>query len=310
MNSSFDDLVEAGIADASPQPTRSKHAKGRREGYQPNIPGRHPGPPGETKVGVGDDTTEEDPGSEISEPEVSSQSARVSLNPSAGRTPPSSNARKNGRANGKRVGVGVRISPRSDDDDDDEDEIEQQLKPLAKRRKGSVAPIRIVNSNFNQSSPTGNGGMEFDSEKGSSSSPTPSATSIPSLIREKLGQVPIPGMFRNKKPKEYKLQAFVSILFLTIIVLVGSIYIIHKEKELQVRIPYTTMTTLWNSEPAAILNSFTKATIELSPISTCLFPSFSLISSGFRMLHFHKNGNGEGGKELCTNINVNYKKEG
>jgi len=46
--------------------------------------------------------------------------------------------------------------------------------------------------------------------------------------------MPVPALFRKKKPKEYKLQMFVAILFLTIILLVGSIYVIHQEKELQV----------------------------------------------------------------------------
>jgi heme/copper-type cytochrome/quinol oxidase subunit 4 len=47
-------------------------------------------------------------------------------------------------------------------------------------------------------------------------------------------QMPVPALFRKRKPKEYKLQVFVAILFLTIILLVGSIYVIHQEKELQV----------------------------------------------------------------------------
>ncbi|ODM99434.1 hypothetical protein Ocin01_07257 [Orchesella cincta] len=225
INSSFDDLVEAGVADASPQVVQKNG--GRRVGVQTHVPGRHPGgPPGVTISGFQTNSdTDDDPGSELSEPEFAS--TRVNLNPS----PTGHSKSRNGKSGGKRVRT------RTDtDEDDDDDDFSTQLRPLALRRKGSVAPtpIRIINSNYNQPSPPGEGGGgDGDySEKGQAS-PTPSATSISSLLREKLGQVPIPGMFRNKKPKEYKLQAFVAVLFLSIILLVGSIYIIHKEKELQ-----------------------------------------------------------------------------
>ncbi|CAL8141523.1 unnamed protein product [Orchesella dallaii] len=216
-------VADAGVADASPQVVKKN--RGRRVGILTHVPGRHPGgPPGVRISGFQTNSdTDDDPGSELSEPEFTA--TRVNLNPSPTNRPKSN---RNGKSWGRRVRT-------THDDDDDDDEL--QFRPLALRRKGSVAPtpIRIINLNYNQSNSSREKSGEDDGnygEKGQAS-PTPSATSISSLLREKLGQVPIPGMFRNKKPKEYKLQAFVAVLFLCIIVLVGSSYIIHKEKELQ-----------------------------------------------------------------------------
>lgn len=225
------------MADASPKVSRSNIDDNvaivparRRVGHQAHIPGRFPGPSGSTKTGFSEeeDSGGDDPGSEVSEPELSIGRG-VSLNPSPTKT-----------TKGKKVGVRIAPKTSTEDEDDEDDDFAAQLKPLSARRKGSIAPIRIHNSNFDYSNP--NGTSITDEEKLQASSPTPSAASISSLLREKLGHVPIPGMFRNKKPKEYKLQVFVSILFLTIILLVGSIYIIHKEKELQVHNKSTCLT--------------------------------------------------------------------
>ncbi|CAG7823847.1 unnamed protein product [Allacma fusca] len=96
-------------------------------------------------------------------------------------------------------------------------------KPLSSRRKSAtVPPLKIQNSNFGPGDP-----------EGFPNTPPQTPSSISGLIKGKWNSMSIPEVFRKKKPREYKLQVFVAFLFLTIMLLVGSIYVIHKEKELQ-----------------------------------------------------------------------------
>lgn len=279
------------MPDASPQVSRSNLDKvavvapaQRKVGHQAHIPGRHPGshPSGTSKTGFSDDDDSmDDSGNELREP-INSTGKSVSLNPSTNRQP--------SKKSGKRVGVRMAPPPPKSDEDDDDDDFATQLKPLSARRKGSIAPISIHNSAYNASGNGSNGVYSIDADKDSSlSSPTPSAASISSLLREKLGQVPIPGMFRNKNKREVKLQVFVASLFLTIILLVGSIYIIHKEKELQV---------LFKNKPLSLLLLHSYKHCHCHPFSRFTFslPSFS---------PFQAIGQKKDQKSYCLNINVN-----
>jgi len=55
------------------------------------------------------------------------------------------------------------------------------------------------------------------------------------LLMNDFLQKSIPSILRKRKRAEYKLQAFVYILLLTIVLLVGGIYVSHKEKLLKVK---------------------------------------------------------------------------
>jgi len=63
-------------------------------------------------------------------------------------------------------------------------EMNYYRKPLASRRKSGIVPLKIADSNFLKSDPSDD---EDDENKGAS--PTPSATSLSSLLREKLHSV-------------------------------------------------------------------------------------------------------------------------
>ncbi|XP_017773034.1 PREDICTED: uncharacterized family 31 glucosidase KIAA1161 isoform X2 [Nicrophorus vespilloides] len=72
-----------------------------------------------------------------------------------------------------------------------------------------------------------------DDESGSNS-PGNSITSInslASLLREKMQMLPT--TIKKKKPKDYKIRAFVGFLFLTIVLLVGLAYVLYHQKVLQ-----------------------------------------------------------------------------
>lgn len=59
-----------------------------------------------------------------------------------------------------------------------------------------------------------------------------SINSISSLLKEKLA-LSFPGMLKKRRPHEYKLRAFVGILFLTIVFLVGFAYVLYQQQVLQ-----------------------------------------------------------------------------
>ncbi|CAB3363493.1 Hypothetical predicted protein [Cloeon dipterum] len=102
--------------------------------------------------------------------------------------------------------------------------------PLRSARKKSVMPLPKLRLNDSELPD------EFDERGfGGMDSPANSVTSInslSSLLKEKLVMT-FPGVLRRKRPREYKLKAFVCILFLCIVFLVGFAYIFYHQQVLQ-----------------------------------------------------------------------------
>ncbi|PNF28508.1 hypothetical protein B7P43_G14787 [Cryptotermes secundus] len=94
--------------------------------------------------------------------------------------------------------------------------------PLRTSRRKSVMPpsgIKINNGDFLESS---------DGPDHSPQNSITSINSISSLLKEKFA-LPFPAMLKKKRPQEYKLRAFVGILFLSIVFLVGFAYVYHQQ---------------------------------------------------------------------------------
>lgn len=99
--------------------------------------------------------------------------------------------------------------------------------PLRTARKKSVMPVmKDLDSNDDASVDT----MELPPESPENS--ITSINSISSLLKEKL-MMTLPRVMRRKKPKEYKLQGFVAMLFLTIVFLVGFAHVFYHQQVLQ-----------------------------------------------------------------------------
>ncbi|GFG36654.1 hypothetical protein Cfor_09395 [Coptotermes formosanus] len=98
--------------------------------------------------------------------------------------------------------------------------------PLRTSRRKSVMPPSAPNINNSDIS---------DASDIADQSPQNSITSInsiSSLLKEKLA-LSFPAMLKKKRPQEYKLRAFVGILFLTIVFLVGFAYVLYQQQVLQ-----------------------------------------------------------------------------
>ncbi|KAJ9599273.1 hypothetical protein L9F63_010275, partial [Diploptera punctata] len=95
--------------------------------------------------------------------------------------------------------------------------------PLRNARRKSVMPtvVKINDDEF----------MDADGDLSPQNSIT-SINSISSLLKEKLA-LSFPAMLRKKRPQEYKLRAFVGILFLCIVFLVGFAYVFYHQQVLQ-----------------------------------------------------------------------------
>ncbi|XP_035716497.1 myogenesis-regulating glycosidase isoform X3 [Folsomia candida] len=212
INSSFDDLVEAGgirVPDACPSPL----------------------PPARRRIGQVTGPSK----SGLNYEPVHSESEEISdLDMSETESPVSSHPVPSGRV---RVGISLdpkgRSTKKTKKKGELDDDTEICLKPLATRRNSGIIPLKIADSNFLKSDPDGDTTDEDVDNKGDSPVQQNGGNKFTKIFKDKLNSVPIPKIFHKRKPKEYKLQVFVAILFLTIILLVGSIYVIHQEKELQ-----------------------------------------------------------------------------
>ncbi|XP_021930514.1 uncharacterized family 31 glucosidase KIAA1161 isoform X2 [Zootermopsis nevadensis] len=105
----------------------------------------------------------------------------------------------------------------------EEDTVAVKVPLRTARRKSVMPPGLINNSDF------------LDPSDGPDQSPQNSITSInsiSSLLKEKFA-LSFPGMLKKKRPQEYKLRAFVGILFLSIVFLVGFAYVFYHQQVLQ-----------------------------------------------------------------------------
>ncbi|KAL0271579.1 UNVERIFIED_CONTAM: hypothetical protein PYX00_008634 [Menopon gallinae] len=102
-------------------------------------------------------------------------------------------------------------------------DVEAPKVPKRTARKKSVMPLRAPLDDSDLELPENSPGNSITS-----------INSISSLLKEKLSMVALPG-FRKvaKKPKNYKLKAFVAILFLCIVFLVGFAYVFYHQQVLQ-----------------------------------------------------------------------------
>ncbi|XP_059479473.1 myogenesis-regulating glycosidase isoform X1 [Neocloeon triangulifer] len=111
----------------------------------------------------------------------------------------------------------------------DEENISVKM-PLRSSRKKSVMPLPKLRLNDTELPDEfldrGFSGME------SPGNSVTSINSLSSLLKEKLVMT-FPGVLRRKRPREYKLKAFVAILFLCIVFLVGFAYIFYHQQVLQ-----------------------------------------------------------------------------
>ncbi|XP_069682510.1 myogenesis-regulating glycosidase isoform X2 [Periplaneta americana] len=97
--------------------------------------------------------------------------------------------------------------------------------PLRNARRKSVMPPPSLKLN-------GNDFIDCDGQDQSPQNSITSINSISSLLKEKLA-LSFPAMLKKKRPQEYKLRAFVGILFLCIVFLVGFAYVFYHQQVLQ-----------------------------------------------------------------------------
>ncbi|KAF4532919.1 hypothetical protein B566_EDAN015631 [Ephemera danica] len=112
-----------------------------------------------------------------------------------------------------------------------EDDTLTAKAPLRRVRKKSVMPPRLRLNGGELPEITLESGMTGTGADSPANSVT-SINSLSSLLKEKL-VMSFPGVLRRKRPREYKLKAFVAILFLCIVFLVGFAYILYHQQVLQ-----------------------------------------------------------------------------
>ncbi|XP_047029207.1 myogenesis-regulating glycosidase isoform X3 [Helicoverpa zea] len=95
---------------------------------------------------------------------------------------------------------------------------ERSKTPLRSPRRKSTAPRRFGRSEFS-----------MDDEDYSPSNSVTSVNSLASLLREKLQSIP---QKIRKKPTDYKLRAFVGLMFLAIVFFVGFAYVLYHQQAL------------------------------------------------------------------------------
>lgn len=102
-------------------------------------------------------------------------------------------------------------------------DVEETKVPLRSARKKSVMPLRSPIADSDSEPPEHSPGNSITS-----------VNSISSLLKEKLSLMALPGLLKAKrKPKNYKLKAFVAILFMAIAFLVGFAYVFYHQQVLQ-----------------------------------------------------------------------------
>ncbi|CAO1413835.1 unnamed protein product [Diamesa tonsa] len=109
--------------------------------------------------------------------------------------------------------------------DIDESESLNYIKPAFRtKRRPTIAPLFRLNNKVMMAN-------EFDTLSVQSVAPSiTSVGSLASLLKEKMQRFPSMMRRRRKPPKDYKIRAFVGILFLIIVFLVGYAYIMYNHK--------------------------------------------------------------------------------
>uniref|UniRef100_A0A1B6CHQ1 Glycoside hydrolase family 31 N-terminal domain-containing protein n=1 Tax=Clastoptera arizonana TaxID=38151 RepID=A0A1B6CHQ1_9HEMI len=116
----------------------------------------------------------------------------------------------------------------SEDDNSKSDWPTSKVPP--RTRKKSVAPLQLKLQTDDNSN---NGSQEtIDMIENSPGNSITSINSISSLLKEKL-MMTLPRAMRHQKPKEYKLQGFVAMLFLTVVFLIGFAHVFYHQQVLQ-----------------------------------------------------------------------------
>ncbi|XP_049702174.2 myogenesis-regulating glycosidase isoform X3 [Helicoverpa armigera] len=122
---------------------------------------------------------------------------------------------------------------------------ERSKTPLRSPRRKSTAPRRFGRSEFS-----------MDDEDYSPSNSVTSVNSLASLLREKLQSIP---QKIRKKPTDYKLRAFVGLMFLAIVFFVGFAYVLYHQQALT----KAYFDNVQFNEPKRLLRIYNKDDVEI-----------------------------------------------
>ncbi|XP_068622539.1 myogenesis-regulating glycosidase isoform X2 [Battus philenor] len=144
--------------------------------------------------------------------------------------------------------------------------------PLRSPRRKSGAPRRLGRSEFS-----------MDDDDYSPSNSVTSVNSLASLLKEKLQSIP---QKMRKKPTDYKLRAFVGLMFLAVVFFVGFAYVLYHQQALT----KAYFESVQFNEPKRIIRIFNKDEVEI--LKASLAVSLEGVTKAYPCLPEHRKSDG------------------
>ncbi|CAG5058965.1 unnamed protein product [Parnassius apollo] len=160
----------------------------------------------------------------------------------------------------------------ADDNNEAISDDERAKTPLRSSRRKSTAPRRLGRSEFS-----------MDDDEYSPSNSVTSVNSLASLLKEKLQSIP---QKIRKKPTDYKLRAFVGLMFLAIVFFVGFAYVLYHQQALT----KAYFESVQFNEPKRLVRIFNKDEMEI--LKASLAVNMQGKSKAFPCLPEHRRGDG------------------